>query len=397
MGNSTSKLVRVIFMIHCLKVYQVVFLANHIGLFGCILMKIGVITVSNSSKGLHRDAELIGWALDKSPTTEVEIIHLKTIETDKIEIGSVSSNQPTSFSIVTEGSVKEWIDTIDVLFVLEVVNINILNYAVQKTKVVFVPNLEWAVSKENNIQSTSFWIETVRNYCSRGMVVIAKSMMIQKSLISKKITSELVRWSIPDPILIKRMPKFDEKKTTVMMNAGQGGWRDRRGVDIFIEAIRLIPKKNSFKFILKTIKPWSEYDLGTLPNNLTLIEGFMSRDDLRKLTSSADLIIYPSRFEGFGLSMLEAMHQGIPVMCTDGWPMNEIQTIKNNLLLIDSSKETPLRLAISFEPNSKSIVENLVGLQNLNIRQFFPIELVTNGLLERQKGFVDAIHAIADL
>lgn len=380
-----------------MKVYQVVFLANLVSLLGCILMKIGVITVPDSSKGLHRDAEIIAWALDKSPTTKVEIIHLNTIETVKIEIASVPSNQPTSFSIVTEGSVREWIDTIDILFVLEVMNANILNYAIQKTKVVFVPNLEWAVSKENNIQSTSSWIKTVRDYYSKGMVVIAKSMMIQKSLKSNKITSELIRWSIPDPIFSKRLAKVDENKTTVLMNAGQGGWRDRRGVDIFIEAIRLIPKSYSFNFILKTIKPWSEYNLGTLPDNLTLIEEFMSKDELRKLTSSADLIIYPSRFEGFGLSMLEALHQGIPVMCTDGWPMNEIQTIKNNLLLIDYSKETPLRLATCFEPDSSSIVENLVGLQNLNIRQFFPIELVTVGLVERQEDFISAIHAIADL
>lgn len=360
-------------------------------------MKIGVITVPDPSKGLHREAELIAWVFDKSPKTKVEIVHMNTIQTDSIDNGSVPSSQPTSYSIVTTGSVREWINTVDVLFVLEVVNVNILDYAIQKTKVVLVPNLEWATMKENNIQSTSFWTKLVRKYCSEGMIVVAKSMMIKESLKSNKITSELVNWSIPDPILIKRTPTCDDTKTTVLMNAGQGGWKNRRGVDVFIEAIKFIPTSVNFNFVLKTIKPWSEYDLGTLPNNLTLIEGFMSRDDLRKLTSSADLIIYPSRFEGFGLSMLEAMHQGIPVMCTDGWPMNEIQTIKNNLLLIDSSKETPLRLAISYEPNSKSIVENLVGLQNLNIRQFFPIELVTNGLLERQKGFVDAIHVIADL
>ena len=48
-------------------------------------MKIGVITVTDPSKGLHKDAELIAWAHDKSPTTQVEIIYLKTIETAKIE------------------------------------------------------------------------------------------------------------------------------------------------------------------------------------------------------------------------------------------------------------------------------------------------------------------------
>jgi hypothetical protein len=48
-------------------------------------MEIGVNTVPDSSKELHIDAKFIAWTLDKSPTTKVEIIQLKTIETAKIE------------------------------------------------------------------------------------------------------------------------------------------------------------------------------------------------------------------------------------------------------------------------------------------------------------------------
>jgi hypothetical protein len=385
------------FVIPCLKVYQADFPRIHVSLFGWPIMKIGVITVPDPSKGLHREAELIAWVFDKSPKTKVEIVHMNTIQTDSIDNGSVPSSQPTSYSIVTTGSVREWINTVDVLFVLEVVNVNILDYAIQKTKVVLVPNLEWATMKENNIQSTSFWTKLVRKYCSEGMIVVAKSMMIKESLKSNKITSELVNWSIPDPILIKRTPTCDDTKTTVLMNAGQGGWKNRRGVDVFIEAIKFIPTSVNFNFVLKTIKPWSEYELGPLPDNLTLVEGFVSRAELKKITSSTDLVIYPSRFEGFGLSMLEAMHQGIPVMCTDGWPMNEIQTIKSKLLLIDSLEETPIRLAMAFEPNPRSIVENLVILQSMDIRKEFPIELVTKGLIQRQEMFVKALLTIAGL
>ena len=49
-------------------------------------MEIGVNTVPDSSKELHIDAKFIAWTLDKSPTTKVEIIQLKTIETAKIEL-----------------------------------------------------------------------------------------------------------------------------------------------------------------------------------------------------------------------------------------------------------------------------------------------------------------------
>jgi glycosyltransferase involved in cell wall biosynthesis len=365
--------------------------------FELVIMKIGVITVADSSKGLHREAELIAWAMDKSPNCTIEIIHLNTIQTDSINAKSVPSNQPTSWSTVTPSSIQDWINTVDILFLLEAINTNVLDYAIEKTKIVLVPNLEWATVKEGNDQSTLSWINLVRKYNSKGMIVIAKSTMIWKSLQSNEITSKLVNWSIPEPISAIRVPQMVNKISTILMNAGQGGWCNRRGVDVFIEAISLMPKNDLFNFILKTIKPWEEYNLGPLPENLTLIEGYISRIELEQLIASTDLIIYPSRFEGFGLSMLEALHLGIPVMCTDGWPMNEIQTINSRLLLIDSVREKQIRLAMAFEPDPKSIVENLSVLQKLNIRQEFPIELVTKGLRERQDLFVKTLHSIAGL
>ena len=89
-----------------------------------------------------------------------------------------------------------------------------------------------------------------------------------------------------------------------------------------IEANGNMPEKHNFNFVLKTIKPWEEYGLGECPENVELVEGFLSRKDMDKLVDSADLIINPSRFEGFGLSQLEALHRGIPVMCTE-WLANE--------------------------------------------------------------------------
>lgn len=44
-----------------------------------------MITTPDSSKGLHIDAELIAWVLDKTPTTKVEIISLKLPKKGKIE------------------------------------------------------------------------------------------------------------------------------------------------------------------------------------------------------------------------------------------------------------------------------------------------------------------------
>lgn len=42
--------------------------------------------------------------------------------------------------------------------------------------------------------------------------------------------------------------------------------------------------------------------------------GFVPQEDLPALYRAAGLFVYPSRYEGFGLPVLEAMHQGTPVI-----------------------------------------------------------------------------------
>ena len=42
-------------------------------------LEIGILAPDNPHKGLHRDAELIAWALDEGGFSDVEILHLKNI------------------------------------------------------------------------------------------------------------------------------------------------------------------------------------------------------------------------------------------------------------------------------------------------------------------------------
>lgn len=48
------------------------------------------------------------------------------------------------------------------------------------------------------------------------------------------------------------------------------------------------------------------------------------QNDVAGLLSVADLFLFPSQYESFGLAVLEAMMTGVPVVCTNGGGLNEV-------------------------------------------------------------------------
>lgn len=67
--------------------------------------------------------------------------------------------------------------------------------------------------------------------------------------------------------------------------------------------------------------------LGRIPvTGLANIEpvGWVEPEDLVKLYQSSAFLFFPSEIEGFGMPVLEALHIGLPVVCSDIGPAREI-------------------------------------------------------------------------
>ena len=75
-----------------------------------------------------------------------------------------------------------------------------------------------------------------------------------------------------------------------------------------------------------TYRSWSVIETGRLFRILdrVICTGSVSVDDLRLLYSHADAFVFPSRYEGFGLPVLEAMACGAPVITSNTTALPEV-------------------------------------------------------------------------
>lgn len=74
---------------------------------------------------------------------------------------------------------------------------------------------------------------------------------------------------------------------------------------------------------------WMNDELKTIYNSSQVKEdihflGYLNQEELHQITASAEALVYPSLFEGFGVPILEAMNCDVPVICSNTSSMPEV-------------------------------------------------------------------------
>ncbi len=86
---------------------------------------------------------------------------------------------------------------------------------------------------------------------------------------------------------------------------------------------------NDYQLVIAGQKGWNYQEIFRLANQPKLkkkiiFTEYISRGDKIKLLNAASLFVFPSFYEGFGLSILEAMQQGTPVITSNISSMPEV-------------------------------------------------------------------------
>ncbi|GGI95563.1 glycosyl transferase [Halobellus salinus] len=115
----------------------------------------------------------------------------------------------------------------------------------------------------------------------------------------------------------ERHPAVDEEKTTLLYVGRLGA---RKGLDLALRALARVDDEDVEFLIAGTGR--HEETLRELARELEIADqvrflGYVGDEELPVLYSSADVFVLPSRYEGFGLVLLEAMACGTPVIGTD--------------------------------------------------------------------------------
>ena len=118
----------------------------------------------------------------------------------------------------------------------------------------------------------------------------------------------------------------------------------RKNLETIIQAYTKLPQsiQNCYKMVIVGAYGWKQSNILKKYSNLIdsgnlVILGYMDQKFLPSIISGAALVAYPSRYEGFGLPVLESMACGTPVISSNCSSMPEILNNPDILLNPDDT------------------------------------------------------------
>jgi glycosyltransferase involved in cell wall biosynthesis len=110
---------------------------------------------------------------------------------------------------------------------------------------------------------------------------------------------------------------------------GLGTLEPRKDLPTLVRAFATLARDLPHHLVLAGLPGWGAGELAAAVEASGVADrihlpGYVSEADKAALLSGADLLVYPSRYEGFGLPVLEAMACGTPVVTTTGGSLPEI-------------------------------------------------------------------------
>jgi glycosyltransferase involved in cell wall biosynthesis len=129
------------------------------------------------------------------------------------------------------------------------------------------------------------------------------------------ITPEAADYSIASRVEVDKTKKKYGIRKNYLLSVGVGY---RKNTDRILEAYKEIKKDIDLELVLVGNSGNYKSDEGVI------VTGFVSDNELSALYTGADVLVYPSMYEGFGIPILDAFNCKIPVVTSNVGSMREI-------------------------------------------------------------------------
>lgn len=147
--------------------------------------------------------------------------------------------------------------------------------------------------------------------------------------------------------------RTDESSSNLLVKLGitkkyilcVGSLEPRKNIEFIIRSICAVLERNDLQLVLAGRKAWGNNSIDVAINESHgrarfVKTGYVSESQLNTLYCCAEMFLYPSLYEGFGLPLLEAFSCGCPVITSNVSSMPEIA--KDAALLINPTDKDEL-------------------------------------------------------
>jgi glycosyltransferase involved in cell wall biosynthesis len=157
-----------------------------------------------------------------------------------------------------------------------------------------------------------------------------------------------------------------------------GSCVQQKGVEELIEALAMV---RDLPILLdlagrRDIEPSFNRRLLRLIDALDLTDrvtfhGLVDSQALARLYALADIFVFPSRYEGYGIVLAEAMSAGLPIVAADSGPVAEILANNENALIVPVQDSKALAGAIRKLAEDSAMRERF-GLRSRDLAEHLP-------------------------
>ncbi len=242
----------------------------------------------------------------------------------------------------------------------------------KKRVVVTMHDVSLLHEKEKTGKFTNYYEKSLNSFKTKELPIIVVSNQAKVDALQYAGLSESQVHAIPNGINFEQFfPLEKSADEDIFKIVYAGGLSPRKNLTLLLEACKILEdRKIDYKLEIAGNHP----DATPYPHlaqslNLKHVHfvGFIPDEQMNAFYNAADLMVYTSKYEGFGFAPLEAMASGVPVISTKGGSLDEISGGGAHMISDDPEElATAIQHYISSE-NDRSV---LAAKGNLWVQQY---------------------------